>query len=174
MTSQLLYRRGISERLNALAPFLTFGTDPYAVVTDEGVTWVVDGYTTAATYPYSQFTGLVGSSVNYVRASVKATIDAYDGTVHLYRTAAGGSDDPVLDAWEDIFPGLVEPITDMPAELQAHLRYPPELLGVQNALIGRYHVDDAETLFNGTQRWSPSAAAAAQVGVGSRDRRSRR
>ena len=105
--------------------------------------------------------------MNYVHASLKATVDAYDGTVHLYRTEFGGSDDPILDAWEEIFPGLVEPIETMPDELRAHLLYPADLLSVQSALLGRYHVDDAESLFSGTQRWSPSAAAPTGVATGS-------
>jgi uncharacterized membrane protein (UPF0182 family) len=165
--SQLLYRRGIAERLAALAPWATFGGDPYPVVLDDRVVWVVDGYTTSSTFPYSQYIGFAGTSVNYLHASLKATVDAYDGTVHLYRTTIGGADDPVLDAWEDIFPGLVEPIAEVPEELAPHLRYAPELFSVQSALLGRYHVDDAETLFNGTQRWSPSAAAPTGVATGS-------
>ena len=123
--SELLYRRDIGERLSALAPWATFGSDPYPVITADHVVWVVDGYTTSATYPYSQFVPFGGSSVNYVHASLKATVDAYDGTVHLYRTTIGGGDDPILDAWEQIFPGLVEPIGAMPDELRDHLLYPP-------------------------------------------------
>lgn len=165
--SQLLYRRGIRERLEALAPFATFGADPYPVITDDSVVWVVDGYTTSSTHPYSQFVTLAGNEVNYVHASLKATVDAYDGTVHLYRTEVGGGDDPILDAWARIFPGLVEPIDAMPGAIRDHLLYPPELLRIQMDLLGRYHVDDAETLFNGTQRWSPAAGAPASVGAAS-------
>ncbi len=95
---------------------------------------------------------------NYVHGSVKATIDAYDGTVHLYRTEVGGADDPILEAWEQIFPGLIEPIANMPADLSEHLLYPPDLLTVQTSLLGRYHVSDAETLFNGSDRWSITPA----------------
>jgi uncharacterized membrane protein (UPF0182 family) len=168
--SQLLYRRDVVERLQALAPFLTFGNDPYPVILDDRVVWVLDGYTTSSSYPYAQYVGLGGvpvsgsSTVNYLHGSVKATVDAYDGTVHLYRTAEAGADDPVLDAWDKIFPGLVEPISAMPAELAEHQRYPEALLQAQSALLGKYHVSDAETLFNGTARWSPSAAASTSVG----------
>ena len=170
--SQLLYRRGVIERLRALAPWLSFDGDPYPVVTDDGVVWVVDGYTTSATYPYAQYgsgRGLPRSSgvpatFNYLHGSVKATVDAYDGTVHLYRTDVGGSDDPVLDAWDGIFPGLIEPIAEMPDDVRAHLRYPTDLLTVQTELLGRYHVDDPETFFSGTERWSVSNAASAGVG----------
>ena len=165
--SQLLYRRGVTERLSALLPFATFGGDPYPVVTEDGVVWVVDGYTTSNTFPYSQYVGFGGRDVNYVHASLKATVDAYDGTVHVYRTEVGGADDAILDAWVEIFPGLIEPIASMPADLQAHLLYPPELLGIQTQIVGRYHVDSAEALFNGTQRWSPSAAASTSVGADS-------
>jgi uncharacterized membrane protein (UPF0182 family) len=165
--SQLLYRRDVRERLSALAPWATFGADPYPVITADHVVWVVDGYTTSATYPYAQFVTFGGESVNYAHASLKATVDAYDGTVHLYRTEVGGADDPILDSWEEIFPGLVEPIDAMPHQLRNHLLYAPELLGVQTSLLGRYHVDDAETLFSGTQRWSPSAAAPTSVATAS-------
>jgi uncharacterized membrane protein (UPF0182 family) len=168
--SQLLYRRDVVERLQAAAPFLTFGGDPYPVVLDDRVMWVTDGYTTAATYPYSEYVSFGGGRVNYVHASVKATVDAYDGTIHLYRTERAGSEDPVLEAWAEIFPGLLEPMDELPPELAPHLRYPAELISVQTGLLGKYHVSDAETLFNGTARWSPSAAAStgvAQSGSGS-------
>ena len=140
--SQLLYRRGVVERLSALAPFLTFGGDPYPVVTERrrgvGRRRLHDVDARTRTRSTS---GSAGDTVNYVHASVKATVDAYDGTVHVYRTEVGGADDPILDAWEEIFPGLIEPIATMPAELQAHLLYPPELLAIQTQLLGRYHVD---------------------------------
>ncbi|MGC2239366.1 MAG: UPF0182 family protein [Acidimicrobiia bacterium] len=166
--SQLLFRRDVKERLGTVAPFLSFDANPYPVVADGRITWVVDGYTTASTYPHSQFardvglsaeSGLAGHAFNYVHASVKATVDAYDGSVHLYRTEVGGSDDPVLDAWSTIFPGLIEPISNMPDTLRQHLLYPQDMLTVQTAMLGRYHVSDAETLFNGSDSWAISASA---------------
>lgn len=166
--SQLLYRRDIRERLSALAPFLSFDSNPYPVVADGAVTWIVDGYTSSNTYPHSQFarsvglpttSGMSGRAFNYMHASVKATVDAYDGTVHLYRTEVGGADDPILDAWSSIFPGLVEPISNMPGSLRDHLLYPHDLLTVQTSMLGRYHVSDAETLFNGSDSWAVSASA---------------
>jgi uncharacterized protein len=166
--SQLLYRREIKERLLSLAPFLAFDANPYPVVADGRVTWVVDGYTSAKTYPYSQYARSVGLPTasdmsgpvfNYMHASVKATVDAYDGTVHLYRTEVGGADDPILDAWSGIFPGLIEPIANMPESLRQHLLYPQDMLTVQTSMLGRYHVSDAETLFNGSDSWAISAAA---------------
>jgi uncharacterized membrane protein (UPF0182 family) len=173
--SQLLYRRDIKERLKALAPFLAFDGNAYPVVADGRVTWVIDGYTTSNSYPYSQYarylnlpgsSGLSSQSFNYVHASVKATVDAYDGTVHLYRTKVGGANDPVLDAWTKIFPGLVEPIADMPQSIRNHLLYPQDLLAVQTAMLGRYHVSDPETLFNGTDSWAISASAGDGVARG--------
>ena len=170
--SKLLYRRDVIERLSSLAPFLSFDANPYPVVADGRITWVVDGYTTSSSYPYSQYarnvslpagSGIGSRSINYVHASVKATIDAYDGSVHLYRTEVGGAADPVLDAWSEIFPGLIEPISGMPAGLRAHLLYPQDMLTIQTAMLGRYHVSDAETLFNGSDSWAISASAGNQV-----------
>jgi uncharacterized membrane protein (UPF0182 family) len=169
--SRLLYRRDVVERLSSLAPFLSFDANPYPVVADGRITWVVDGYTTSSSYPYSQFARNVNlpdasglaRSLNYVHASVKATVDAYNGTVHLYRTEVGGAIDPVLDAWEEIFPGLIEPISDMPSGIRAHLLYPQDMLTIQTAMLGRYHVSDAETLFSGSDSWAISASAGDQV-----------
>jgi uncharacterized membrane protein (UPF0182 family) len=171
--SQLLYRRDVRERLEAVAPFLSFDSNPYPVMTEDRVVWVVDGYTSSSRFPYAQFaptgslpasSGLRGRDLNYVHAAVKATVDAYDGTVHLYRTEIGGVDDPILDAWSEIFPDLIEPISAIPDDLAAHLKYPNDLLTLQSSLLGRYHVDDTETLFSGTQRWAVSPAVSSGVG----------
>ena len=161
--SQLLYRRGLRERLDAIAPFLEYDSDPYPVVADGRVVWVVDAYTTASTYPFSQFrdtSELSGGDLshqrfNYVQNSVTATVDAYSGEVHLYRRAAG-DDDPVLEVWDETFPGMFEPIDAMPDELREHLRYPADLLAVQAAMLGRYHVETPDELFDGSDRWSVS------------------
>lgn len=167
--SQLLFRRDLRERLTALAPFLTFDANAYPVITDDRIVWVTDGYTTSSTYPYAQRAGSTGalggggSDLNYVRGSIKATVDAYDGTVHFYQTEVGGAGDPVLEAWKGVFPGLIEPISNMPADIAAHLLYPPDLLTVQTALLGRYHVDDAETLFSGADSWTVSTATGSAV-----------
>ena len=170
--SQLLMKRGIRERLDEIAPFLSFDANAYPAVADGRIVWIIDGYTTSASYPYAQFaptaglsssSGLTGTPFNYLHASIKATVDAYSGEVHLYRTEVGGADDPVLDVWTDVFPGLVEPIATMPEDLRAHLRYPADLFTVQSNLLGRYHVDSPEALFDGTQRWSVSPASPASV-----------
>jgi uncharacterized membrane protein (UPF0182 family) len=169
--SMLLYRRSVRERLGAIAPFLTLDSDPYVVLDGDRAVWIVDAYTTSSTYPYAQYlpvrqpakSPLARGEQNSVRASVKATVDAEDGTVHLYRT--DGGDDPILSAWAEVFPRLFEDAADLPASLASHLRYPGDLFALQTAMLGRYHVDDAEALFNGAQRWTPSAAAAASVGA---------
>lgn len=166
----LLYRRGLTERIGAIAPFLTLDSDPYPVVEDDHVIWVVDGYTTSSTYPYAQFlptgepagTTLARNEQNFIRASVKVTVDAVDGTVHLYRTDDG--DDPIVAAWDRILPDLFEPIDALPDALLDQLRFPTDLFAVQTAMLGRYHVDDAEILFSGADRWSVSTAAASTVG----------
>lgn len=169
-SARLLYRRDIVERVGAVAPFLTLDHDPYPVATAESVVWIIDAYTTSATYPYSQFAAGAGggslgrSPFNAVRPSVRVTVDAATGEVDLYRTDIGG-DDVILAAWERIFPGLVQPIDSMPDDVRVHLRYPQDLFAVQTALLGRYHVDDAETLFDGSQRWTISGAAATAVGT---------
>ncbi|MFM2077680.1 MAG: hypothetical protein RJA49_1570, partial [Actinomycetota bacterium] len=169
--SQLLYRRGLRDRLTTLAPFLSWDSDPYPAVVDGRVVWMVDGYTTSATYPYSQFYGssglpsssdVGGTTLNYLRLAVRATVDATDGTTHLYRSESVG-DDPIIDVWDHLFPGLLEPADGMPAAVRAHLRYPKDLFVVQSTLLGQYHVADAESLFNGQQRWTVSPAAASTV-----------
>lgn len=166
----LLYRRGLAERVAAIAPFLTLDGDPYPVVDGDRVIWVADAYTTSSTYPYSQFLAagqpagspLAGVEQNFVRGSVKVTVDAADGSVHLFRTDDG--DDPIVSAWARILPGLFESIDELPTGIADQLRYPADLFAVQTAMLGRYHVDDAEQLFSGADRWTISAAAATTVG----------
>jgi len=169
--SQLLYRRGLRDRLTALAPFLAWDSDPYPAVVDGRIMWIVDGYTTSATYPHSEYFGssglpadsdIAGRRLNYMRLAVRATVDATDGTTRLYRTSANGQD-PILDMWDDLLPGLLEDAGAIPASVAAHLRYPKDLFIVQSSLLGRFHVTDAESLFNGSQSWTVSPAAASSV-----------
>jgi uncharacterized membrane protein (UPF0182 family) len=171
--SQLLLRRGLRDRLKNLAPFLEFDANAHPAVLDDRIVWVVDGYTTAATYPYAQFATQAGldagsdlgrKQFNYLHGSVKATVDAYTGEVHLYRTEVGGADDPILDVWSDIFPGLIEPAADIPADVNEHFLYPPDLLTVQSSLLGRYHVETAEDLFDGAKQWSVSREPSSTIG----------
>jgi len=155
--SRVVYVRDVVDRVTKLAPFLHADNDPYPVVVDGGVQWVIDLYTTTSRYPYGQMadTDQVSSSsgldhrFNYVRNSVKATVDAYDGTVTLYVT---DEDDPIIDAYRDAFPDL---FTDepMPEPLQAHLRYPEDLFRIQTAAYARYHLADPDDFFAQDDAW---------------------
>ncbi|HEV8115492.1 MAG TPA: UPF0182 family protein [Acidimicrobiales bacterium] len=175
--SKVLYVRGVKERIGKVAPFLTLDNDPYPVVTAEGrIVWIVDAYTTSSRYPYSQSVGARGSlaGVNYARNSVKAAVDAYDGTVTLY---AVDGNDPVLKAYSKIFPGLfTDPAAltgaeaDRYSNLREHFRYPEDLFGLQASLLGRYHITNPDEFFSATDRWNVSpdpgvqATTSAQTG----------
>ena len=158
--SRILYIRNPRERVQKVAPYLTPDGDPYPAVVNGRVTWILDGYTTSDGYPYSERADLreatndalvstranrvaqPSTQFNYIRNSVKATVDAYDGAVTLY---AFDPNDPVLQTWMKIFPGTVKPRADLDAntELVAHLRYPEDLFKAQRSILARYHVDDA-------------------------------
>jgi len=178
--SKLLYVRNPRDRVEKVAPFLTMDGDPYPAVVGGRIQWVLDGYTTAGTYPYSQRVNLqsettdeltnVGTfqlareNVNYIRNSVKATVDAYDGTVKLYEF---DDTDPVLKAWNKAFGGdLVVPKAQTPPDLAAHFRYPADLFKVQRNLLARFHVTDPGEFFNGSDFWEvPNAPDAPDTGV---------
>lgn len=165
--SRLMYVREPRERVAKVAPFLTIDGDPYPAVVDGRITWILDGYTTSATYPYAQkinlatetqdeLTGqgqfaLARDDVSYMRNSVKATVDAYDGTVKLYEF---DENDPVLKAWNKAFGGdLIIPKGETPASLAAHFRYPQDLFKVQRNLLTRFHVTDPQAFFSGQDFW---------------------
>src|SRR6476661_2263713 len=164
--SKILFNRDPSERVEAVAPWLTTDTSVYPAIVNKKMVWIVDGYTTLDNYPYSQLTTLSSATadsnevafnrlapdkqVSYIRNSVKATVDAYDGTVTLY---AQDESDPVLQAWMKIFPGVVKPKSEITPELQSHLRYPEDLFKVQRALLAKYHVDDPVTFFSTSDFW---------------------
>lgn len=163
--SRLLYNRSLRERVQSIAPFVQIDGDPFPVISDGHVVWVVEGYTTSSTYPYAQTairtgmnpaSGVGGEGANFVRRAVIATVDAYDGTVHLYRADRSGSAaaDPVLELWDRLLPGLIEPFDSLPASLASHLRYGPDAFAIQTNMLAQYHVDDPETLFNGTDSWT--------------------
>jgi uncharacterized membrane protein (UPF0182 family) len=150
--SRVLMRRTIGARVHELAPFLTYDADPYIVVNREGrLYWIVDAYTTTDTYPFARHHELEGSTVNYVRNSVKVTIDAYDGSVVFYVFDA---DDPVLRAYRGVFPALFRDAALMPEDLRAHVRYPETLLGAQADVYSLYHTDDAKVFFQREDMWS--------------------
>ena len=155
--SRVVYVRDVIDRVTKLAPFLEADTDPYPVLVGGRVQWIVDLFTTTSRYPYGQMadTDQVSSSsglnhrFNYVRNSVKATVDAYDGTVTFYVMEP---DDPIIDAYRDAFPDLFSD-DDIPEELQAHLRYPEDLFRIQTSAYGRYHLDDPDDFFNQNDAW---------------------
>jgi len=162
--SKVLFERNPRDRVAKVAPWLTLDGDPYPAVIDGRITWIIDGYTTSNGYPYSRKTSLSGStadaltanstsitaqantSVNYIRNSVKATVDAYDGTVSLY---AWDENDPVLKTWSKVFPGVVQPKSAIDANLMSHLRYPEDLFRVQRDVLSLYHVKSADAFYGG-------------------------
>ena len=135
--SKVLYYRNIDERVSHLAPFLTLDSDPYLVIADGRLLWIQDAYTTTDRYPYSE---PFGSGINYIRNSVKAVIDAYDGSVTFYVT---DPDDALIRTYQAIFPGLFVPAEQMPKYLRVHLRYPEGMFNVQSAVYRSYHMRDA-------------------------------
>ena len=166
-SSKVLYNRDPKTEVRKVAPWLTLDSNPYPVVSGGRILWVVDGYTTTNEYPESErdslrtmtddaaqaTTGLrtlPNDDINYMRNSVKATVDAYDGTVTLYEWQP----DPILKAWESVFPGLVKPAKDIPADLLPHLRYPDDLYKVQRYQLARYHVTNATAFLQGSDRWA--------------------
>ncbi len=149
--TRLLLRRRVTDRVRAVAPFLTLDPDPYMVVREDGrLAWILDAYTTSDRYPYAQTIEVSGQPLNYVRNSVKAVVDAYDGTVDLY---ISDSEDPVLASWQRIFPGLFRPMEQMPADLRAHLRYPDLIFRVQTRMFSTYHMNDPELLYQREDQW---------------------
>jgi uncharacterized protein len=165
--SKVLYYRQPLERVEKLAPWLTLDEDPYPAVVDGRIVWIVDGYTTSDRYPLaqkesfdemtddslddgSQFGTLPTDEINYMRNAVKATVDAYDGTVNLY---AWDEADPILQAWRGAFPGTVQDREDIPDSILEHLRYPEDLFKVQRYQFARYHVTNANDFYQGNDRW---------------------
>ncbi|SCX12152.1 hypothetical protein SAMN02799620_01697 [Mycolicibacterium fluoranthenivorans] len=164
--SKILFNRDPSERVEAVAPWLTTDNGVYPAIVNKRMVWIVDGYTTLDNYPYSELTSLSSATidsnevavnrllpdkqVSYIRNSVKATVDAYDGTVTLY---AQDENDPVLKAWMSVFPNTVKPKSEMSPELREHLRYPEDLFKVQRQLLARYHVNDPVTFFSTSDFW---------------------
>ena len=150
--SRLLMRRNVHDRIAALAPFLTFDQDPYVVVGDDGrLSWVMDAYTSSDTYPYSTHNTLDNQSINYMRNSVKAVVDAYDGTTTFY---VFDSEDPILAAYRGVFPSLFKDAATMPAWLHKHVRYPELLLSVQAQVYGLYHMTNPEVFYNREDLWT--------------------
>ena len=165
--SRVLYNREPVTRVEKVAPWLTVDGDPYPAVVDGKIQWILDGYTTTDHYPNAQresFDSMIDDSlqqdtglqtiptdeINYMRSAVKATVDAYDGTVTLY---AWDEEDPILRTWMEAFPGTVQPKADIPDDLMEHLRYPEDLFKVQRHQLARYHVTNADDFYQGSDRW---------------------
>ena len=150
--SRLLMRRNINERVRTLAPFLTFDPDPYIVVGADGrLFWVIDGFTMSDMFPYARHYRLGETRVNYVRNSVKATVDAYDGSVTFY---VFDNDDPIIASYRGLFPTLFVDGSRMPEDARAHVRYPELLLELQAAAFSLYHMRDPEGFYNREDLWS--------------------
>jgi uncharacterized membrane protein (UPF0182 family) len=156
--SRLLMRRNVIDRVTTLAPFLTYESDPYMVIGDDGrLSWILDGFTTSDNYPYSTHYPLNGNTINYLRNSVKVVIDAYDGTTTFY---VFDRQDPVIAAYRRIFPVLFQDAASMPPDLKRHLRYPELLLKMQAVVYGLYHMTDPEVFYNREDLWTVASEVA--------------
>ncbi len=142
--SRILYHRKIHERVKKIAPFVTFDRDAYLVIAQEGrLFWIIDGYTTSDRYPYSEPVRRQGT--NYIRNSVKAVVDAYNGTVDFYLS---DPNDPIIQSYAKTFPNLLKPLSAMPEDLRQHIRYPQDLFSIQAHLYATYHMQDAQVFYN--------------------------
>lgn len=171
--SQILFDRDPHKRLSKVAPYLTLDSKAVPAVVDmddnpdtpKELVWIIDGYTTSNNYPYSaretlaeatmdsrtrQVSSTAPEEINYIRNSVKAVVNAYDGSVKLFQW---DQDDPIINAWKGIFPGQITPLAKMPGDLIAHVRYPEDLFKVQRTLLARYHVKDAKSFYSGGDFW---------------------
>jgi len=166
--SKILYNRNPRERVAKVAPWLTLDGDPYPAIIDGKILWIIDGYTTSAGYPYSRQTSLSSATsdaltanstsvtaqgnqnINYIRNSVKATVDAYDGTVSLYQW---DEKDPVLATWSKAFPGTIQPKNKISKSLLEHIRYPEDMFRVQREILSSYHVQTASAFYGGQDFW---------------------
>jgi len=165
--SKLLYDRDPATRVRKVAPWLTLDSDPYPAVVDGRIQWIIDGYTTSNAYPYSARVSLsdaTADSVNaqstsafysqditYIRNAVKATVDAYDGTVHIY---AWDTTDPLLKVWSKVFPGVVQAKSEIPVGVLKHVRYPEDMFKVQRDILAKYHVKDPQAFYSGQDFWN--------------------
>jgi hypothetical protein len=161
--SRMMIFRRVRERVQQLAGFLQWDTDPYLVITDAGrLVWMIDGYTTSDAHPYSRAVDVPDmGSVNYIRNAVKATVDAYDGETHMYIFAP---DDPIINAYQHLFPDLFLPASAMPPDLRAHARYPETLFRVQAEIYRTYHMLDPQSFYNKEDLWDLARHTTAQGG----------
>jgi len=154
-SSRLMIYRDVLDRVSRLTPFLTYDHDPYLVVRKDGtLVWILDGYTTSAQYPYSEPTG---DGSNYIRNSVKATVDAYSGAVHFY---VADSTDPLIRVYASLFPGVFQPLDAMPDDLRAHIRYPEDFFTIQASKYAVFHMTDPRVFYNREDLWRVAQSAA--------------
>ncbi len=147
--SRIVYHRNVRERVSMIAPFAHLDTDPYLVISPEGrLLWFIDGYTVTDRFPYSEPTPNMG---NYIRNTLKAVVDAYDGTVQLY---VSDPTDPIMQTYIRIFPGVFKPLGEMPEALQNHVRYPPGFMAIQARMYRAYHMQDPQVFYNKEDLWS--------------------
>jgi uncharacterized protein len=175
--SQILYNRTPAQRIAEVAPYLTVDSEIYPAVVDGRIKWIVDGYTTSANFPYSNLEAFnlaildtssetfnrATGQINYIKNSVKATVDAYDGKVELYQW---DEQDPILNAWMKVFPNTVQPRSSMSAELMSHVRYPSDLFKMQRSVLGRYHVTEAGAFYSQQDAWMTPNDPVAGTGLG--------
>jgi hypothetical protein len=146
--SRVLYRRRIDERVKRVAPYLLLDDDPYSVIHEGRIVWIQDAYTRTRRFPYSDPSG--GARLNYIRNSVKAVVDAYDGSVTLY---IADEDDPLIQVYSKIFPGVYKPMSEMPQGLRRHVRYPVDLFNIQAGKYRAFHMQDPEVFYNQEDLW---------------------
>jgi len=146
--SRILFHRNILERVRMIAPFLTYDPDPYLVINDGRLFWIIDAYTTSRHFPYS--TPHDPTGINYIRNSVKVVVDAYEGTVDFFQV---DDEDPIANTLHAAFPGLLQPLSAMPAGLRAHIRYPEQLLTIQAHMLATYHMTSPSTFYNKEDIW---------------------
>ena len=175
--SQILYNRTPAERIAEVAPFLTIDSEIYPAVVDGRVKWIVGGYTTTTNFPYSNLEAfnlsILDSSsetfnrqtgqINYIKNSVKATVDAYDGKVDLYQW---NETDPILQAWMKVFPDTIQPKSAISGELMSHIRYPSDLFKMQRSVLGRYHVSEAGAFYSQQDAWMTPNDPVGGTGLG--------
>lgn len=148
--SKALYERNIFSRVHRLAPFITWDNDAYVVIHEGRLVWIIDGYTTSSGRPYSRTLNFWGRPSNHVRNSIKAVVDAYDGSVDLYLF---DEEDPVASAWASAYEGLFTPASEMPENLRRHIRYPEAFLLVQSSVYARYHMQNVRNFYNQEDLW---------------------
>jgi len=144
--SRVLYHRNIVERVSKAAPFIVQDSNPYPVISEGKIYWIIDGYTTSGLYPYAQTSG----RINYIRNSVKVVVDAYNGDIRIY---SFDEDDPVISAWSGVFPGLIKAQDEFPKHLLAHIRYPLDYFELQAAMLKNYHMTNPQDFYNRENVW---------------------